>query len=170
MLIQHSFSTFHHNKCSALRATPGQRSRSSFLPAMLLTSMQSNRIFMTQRRCQKCQLPHVKFDMQTRQVGGDTLLEACIENYSKGPMVLEYVRFDAAPHLAAISIDIRDTLMTDFTRDDPLGSYIDQLQVLPSSLFAAFLARSSGLPCVACHLNIQAVFCHNCISSSAMTF
>ena len=66
--------------------------------------------------------------MQTRQVGGDTFLEACIENSSKGPMMLEYVRFDAAPTLTAISIDIRDVLMTDFTSDDPLGSYIDQLQ------------------------------------------
>ena len=56
-------------------------------------------------------------------------MEACIENYSKGPMVLEYVRFDAAPPLSAVSIDIRDVLMTDFTSDDPLGSYIDQLQV-----------------------------------------
>ena len=67
--------------------------------------------------------------MQTRQVGSDTLLEACIENYSKGPMVLEYVRFDAAPPLNAVSIDIRDVMIIDFTRDDPLGSYIDQLQV-----------------------------------------
>ena len=56
-------------------------------------------------------------------------MEACIENYSKGPMVLEYVRFDAASPLSAVSIDIRDVLMTDFTNDDPLGSYIDQLQV-----------------------------------------
>lgn len=66
--------------------------------------------------------------MQTRQVGGDTFLEACIENSSKGPMMLEYVRFDAAPALSAVSIDIRDVLMTDFTSGDPLGSYIDQLQ------------------------------------------
>lgn len=57
-------------------------------------------------------------------------MEACIENYSKGPMVLEYVRFDAAPPLNAVSIDIRDVLMTDFISDNPLGSYIDQLQVL----------------------------------------
>lgn len=56
-------------------------------------------------------------------------MEACIENYSKGPMVLEYVRFDAAPPLHAVSIDIRDVLMTDFISDSPLGSYIDQLQV-----------------------------------------
>jgi len=66
--------------------------------------------------------------MQTRQVGGDTFMEACIENFSKNPMVLEYVRFDAAPPLSAVSIDIRDVLMTDFTSDVPLGSYIDQLQ------------------------------------------
>lgn len=57
-------------------------------------------------------------------------MEACIENYSKGPMVLEYVRFDAAPPLSAVSIDIRDVLMTDFISDNPLGSYIDQLQVI----------------------------------------
>lgn len=69
--------------------------------------------------------------MQTRQAGGDTFMEACIENYSKGPMVLEYVRFDAAPPLTAVSIDIRDIFMTDFTSDDPLGSYIDQLQASP---------------------------------------
>lgn len=56
-------------------------------------------------------------------------MEACIENYSKDPMVLEYVRFDAAPPLHAVSIDIRDVLMTDFINDNPLGSYIDQLQV-----------------------------------------
>ena len=56
-------------------------------------------------------------------------MEACIENHSKGPMVLEYVRFDAAPPLHAVSIDIRDVLMTDFINDNPLGSYIDQLQV-----------------------------------------
>ncbi len=66
--------------------------------------------------------------LQTRQVGGDTFMEACIENFSKNPMVLEYVRFDAAPPLSAVSIDIRDVLMTDFTSDVPLGSYIDQLQ------------------------------------------
>ena len=59
-------------------------------------------------------------------------MEACIENFSKGPMVLEYVRFDAAPPLTAVSIDIRDILMTDFTQDDPLGSYIDQLQASTS--------------------------------------
>ena len=58
-------------------------------------------------------------------------MEACIENYSKGPMVLEYVRFDAAPPLTAVSIDIRDVLLTDFMSDNPLGSYIDQLQVCP---------------------------------------
>lgn len=62
-------------------------------------------------------------------------MEACIENYSKGPMVLEYVRFDAAPPLSAVSIDIRDVLMTDFTRDDPLGSYVDQLQVTHPTLY-----------------------------------
>lgn len=56
-------------------------------------------------------------------------MEACIENYSKGPMVLEYVRFDAVPPLHAVSIDIRDVLMADFISDNPLGSYIDQLQV-----------------------------------------
>lgn len=67
---------------------------------------------------------------KTRQAAEITFLEACIENHSKGPMVLEYVRFDAAAHLAATSIDIRDVLMTDFTNDDPLGSYVDQLQVL----------------------------------------
>lgn len=55
-------------------------------------------------------------------------MEACIENFSKNPMVLEYVRFDAAPPLSAVSIDIRDVLVTDFTSDVPLGSYIDQLQ------------------------------------------
>ena len=66
--------------------------------------------------------------LQTRQVGGDMFMEACIENFSKNPMVLEYVRFDAAPPLSAVSIDIRDVLMTDFTSDVPLGSYIDQLQ------------------------------------------
>ena len=67
--------------------------------------------------------------MQTRQVGGNSFLEACIENYSKGPMVLEYVRFDAAAPSTATSFDIRDVLITDFTNDDPLGGYIDQLQV-----------------------------------------
>lgn len=56
-------------------------------------------------------------------------MEACIENYSKGPMVLEYVRFDAAPPLTAVSIDIRDVLLTDFMSENPLGSYVDQLQV-----------------------------------------
>lgn len=77
--------------------------------------------------------------MQTRQVGVDTFMEACIENFSKNPMVLEYVRFDAAPPLSAVSIDIRDVLMTDFTSDVPLGSYIDQLQAsLP--FFAWFLS------------------------------
>ena len=65
---------------------------------------------------------------QTRQVAEITFLEACIENHSKGPMVLEYVRFDAAAPLTATSIDIRDVLMTDFTNDDPLGGYVDQLQ------------------------------------------
>lgn len=70
-----------------------------------------------------------RLPLQTRQVGGDTLMEACIENYSKGPMVLEYVRFDAAPPLTTVSIDIRDVLLTDFMSDNPLGTYIDQLQV-----------------------------------------
>lgn len=79
--------------------------------------------------CYSTATPAVIDAMQTRQVGGDTLMEACIENYSKGPMVLEYVRFDAAPPLDAVSIDIRDVLMTDFISDNPLGSYIDQLQV-----------------------------------------
>lgn len=78
---------------------------------------------------------------KTRQVGGDTFMEACIENYSKGPMVLEYVRFDAAPPLTAVSIDIRDILMTDFTSDDPLGGYIDQLQVLDIGCGSNYLFR-----------------------------
>ena len=75
--------------------------------------------------------------MQTRQVGGDTFMEACIENFSKNPMVLEYVRFDAASPLSAVSIDIRDVLMTDFTSDVPLGSHIDQLQASLSFVPAA---------------------------------
>ncbi|KAL3157424.1 hypothetical protein ABBQ32_011895 [Trebouxia sp. C0010 RCD-2024] len=78
---------------------------------------------------------------KTRQVGGDTLIEACIENYSKGPMVLEYVRFDAAPPLTAVSIDIRDVLLTDFMSDNPLGSYIDQLQVLDVGCGSNYLFR-----------------------------
>ncbi|DBA72961.1 TPA: hypothetical protein ACH3X2_009909 [Trebouxia sp. C0005] len=78
---------------------------------------------------------------KTRQVGGDTFMEACIENFSKNPMVLEYVRFDAAPPLSAVSIDIRDVLMTDFTTDVPLGSYIDQLQVLDVGCGSNYLFR-----------------------------
>lgn len=78
---------------------------------------------------------------KTRQVGGDTFMEACIENFSKNPMVLEYVRFDAAPPLSAASIDIRDVLMTDFTSDVPLGSYIDQLQVLDVGCGSNYLFR-----------------------------
>lgn len=66
--------------------------------------------------------------MQTRQVSGTTFLEACIENSSKGPMCLEYVRFDATPPLVAHNIDVRDAMLTDFTADDPLDGYVDQLQ------------------------------------------
>lgn len=68
-------------------------------------------------------------------------MEACIENFSKNPMVLEYVRFDAAPPLSAVSIDIRDVLMADFTSDVPLGSYIDQLQVLEVGCGSNYLFR-----------------------------
>lgn len=66
--------------------------------------------------------------VQTRQVAGSTFLEACIENSSKGPMSLEYVRFDATPPLVAHNIDIRDAMLDDFTTEDPLSGYIDQLQ------------------------------------------
>ncbi|DBA85996.1 TPA: hypothetical protein ACH3X1_005531 [Trebouxia sp. C0004] len=78
---------------------------------------------------------------KTRQVGDNTFMEACIENFSKNPMVLEYVRFDAAPPLSGVSIDIRDVLMTDFTSDVPLGSYIDQLQVLDVGCGSNYLFR-----------------------------
>ncbi len=78
-------------------------------------------------------------------------LEACIENYSKSPMVLEYVRFDAASPLTAVSIDIRDVFVTDFTNDDPLGNYIDQLQACllchQIMLFLLALCHESMLCC-----------------------
>lgn len=66
--------------------------------------------------------------VQTRQVAGSTFLEACIENSSKGPMCLEYVRFDATPPLVARNIDIRDAMLMDPTMHDPLDGYVDQLQ------------------------------------------
>ena len=69
---------------------------------------------------------------QTRQVAGSTFLEACVENNSKAPMSLEYVRFDAAPHLTAHNIDVRDAALSDFTSEGPLHGYIDQLQVKAS--------------------------------------
>ena len=59
-------------------------------------------------------------------------------------MCLEYVRFDATPPLVAHNIDIRDAMLDDFTSEDPLSGYIDQLQARPQeiqsgSLYARFV-------------------------------
>lgn len=45
-------------------------------------------------------MPH----LQSRRVHDIILLEACIENTSRSPMVLDYLRFDPHPQMSAIEI------------------------------------------------------------------
>ena len=63
-------------------------------------------------------------------VHSSILLEACIENQTKGPLVLDYVRFDPSPQLSVETIQAPPEPSTSAPADSgPLDQYIRDLQV-----------------------------------------
>lgn len=42
-----------------------------------------------------------------RSVGDDSFLETCVENCTKAPLLINYVRFDPAPHLKVTELKVR---------------------------------------------------------------
>ena len=75
--------------------------------------------------------------LQIRTVNEATLLEACIENMTKGPLVLDHIKFDAALGLSAEPV----SPLPDAPGGDPLEDYIQGLQVSPLSLSRLFGTR-----------------------------
>lgn len=65
---------------------------------------------------------------QTRAVGSECFLEACVENGAKAPLVLDYVRFDPTPGLLAAPV-VRSSSSTEALDQEPLGGYVQSLQV-----------------------------------------
>ena len=67
--------------------------------------------------------------LQTRSVNNDMFLEACVENATKGPLVLEYMKFAATPPLTSTPVDTKRDLNVHQTEQGPLQQYMDTLQV-----------------------------------------
>ena len=78
---------------------------------------------------------------QTRSVGNAMFLEACVENATKGPLVLEYMKFAATPPLTSMPVDTKRDLDVHQIEQGPLQQYMDTLQVCqhgPQSKKSAF--------------------------------
>ena len=67
--------------------------------------------------------------VQIRMAGPDMFLEACIENMTKGPMCLDYCRFDAMSPVSATAIDVRDAPPIALESAGPLETFINTMQV-----------------------------------------
>ena len=67
--------------------------------------------------------------LQTRSVNNDMFLEACVENATKGPLVLEYMKFAATPPLTSMPVDTKRDLDAHQIEQGPLQQYMDTLQV-----------------------------------------
>ena len=65
---------------------------------------------------------------QTRAVGSECFLEACVENGAKAPLVLDYVRFDPTPGLLAAPVVGRSS-SAEAPDQEPLDEYVQSLQV-----------------------------------------
>uniref|UniRef100_A0A7S1T4R9 Trafficking protein particle complex subunit 13 n=1 Tax=Tetraselmis chuii TaxID=63592 RepID=A0A7S1T4R9_9CHLO len=70
---------------------------------------------------------------KVRAVGEDSFLETCVENCTKSPLLINYVRFDPSPHLTVTELK-RPTVVTDFKEEaeegDVVGDYMQQLKVV----------------------------------------
>ena len=64
---------------------------------------------------------------QTRAVGSECFLEACVENGAKAPLVLDYVRFDPTPGLLAAPV-VRSSSPAEVPDLEPLD--VPSLQVV----------------------------------------
>ncbi|KAK9811919.1 hypothetical protein WJX72_012399 [[Myrmecia] bisecta] len=77
---------------------------------------------------------------KTRVVGDDIFMEACVDNATKGPLMLEYVRFDAAAAFTATPLDVREAMPAEDPSTNPWGAYINSVQMIaPNSGAANFL-------------------------------
>ena len=66
---------------------------------------------------------------QTRAVGSECFLEACVENGAKAPLALDYVRFDPTPGLLAAPV-VRRSSPAEAPDQEPLDEYVQSLQVV----------------------------------------
>eukprot|EP00873_Tetraselmis_striata_P026048 jgi/Tetstr1/446312/TSEL_033855.t1 len=71
---------------------------------------------------------------KVRSVGDDSFLETCVENCTKAPLLINYVRFDPAPHLKVTELK-RPTVVADFKdadsgEEDIIGDYMAALKVV----------------------------------------
>ena len=62
-------------------------------------------------------------------MNNDMFLEACVENATKGPLVLEYMKFAATPPLTSTPVDTKRDLDVHQIEQGPLQQYMDTLQV-----------------------------------------
>ena len=86
--------------------------------------------------------------MQTRTLRSkrgelQTLLEACVENATRGPLFLEYLRFEPSSHLSAEELP-RDEESAQDSGPAPtaLERYVDALKVRVSAAWVCTLCRT----------------------------
>lgn len=73
--------------------------------------------------------------VQSRLVHQTILLEACIENSSRSPLVMESIRFDPAAGLGAKNIS--NAKSQEAYSDPALAAYMDYLQASTTQFFCA---------------------------------
>lgn len=86
---------------------------------------------------------------KTRSVLDTVFLEACLENSTKAPLWLEYVKMEAAPGMKAEPVDVRESNLLKSAVNGPLSDYVSGLQVIgPSggSLNVLFRVRREVRP------------------------
>ncbi|KAK9822650.1 hypothetical protein WJX81_003565 [Elliptochloris bilobata] len=81
---------------------------------------------------------------KTRAVGSECFLEACVENAAKAPLVLDYVRFDPTPVAVLAAPVLRGSLPAEAHDEEPLGDYVQSLQVIDAGCAANFVYRLSS--------------------------
>eukprot|EP00891_Asterochloris_glomerata_P000556 jgi/Astpho2/556/fgenesh1_pm.00012_%23_2_t len=63
----------------------------------------------------------ISIKTKTRSVNNDMFLEACVENATKGPLVLEYMKFAATPPLTSTPVDTKRDLNVHQTEQGPVS-------------------------------------------------
>mmetsp|Transcript_130 Transcript_130/g.468 ORF Transcript_130/g.468 Transcript_130/m.468 type:complete len:451 (+) Transcript_130:290-1642(+) len=71
---------------------------------------------------------------KVRSIGDNTFLETCVENCTKAPLLIHYVRFDPSPHLTVKEIKMPDATVqgekSGAEEQDMIGDYMRQVKVV----------------------------------------